>query len=79
MRTSSPDFLGGLAGGGMENILFSSVCFHNELFLLINDFPKFSQSFLMRNHSSVGGDQVNLHEGHQVSFEFLLSAGGAIK
>lgn len=56
------------------NILFSSVCFCNELFFLLTDFPKLSQSFLMRNHSSVGGNQVN-----QVSFEFLLSAKGAIK
>lgn len=61
------------------NILFSSVCFCNELFLLLTDFPKLSQSFLMRNHSSVGGNQVNLYERHQVSFEFLLSAKGAIK
>lgn len=74
------DFFSRLPGEKTENILFSSVCFHNELFLLLTNFPKCHfQSFLMRNHSSIGEDQVNVHERHQVSFELLLSARGATK
>lgn len=55
---------------GLKKNLFSSICFHNVLFLLMADFPKFSQLFLMKNRSSAE-DQVKLHEKHQVSLERL--------
>lgn len=54
------------------------ICLQNELFLLLADFPKLSQSFLTKKkkktkkHSFlVGEDQVNLYERQQVSFELL--------
>lgn len=50
----SRTFSSRLPGGKKpENMLFSSVCFHNEFFLPWTVFPTLFWSFPMRNHSMV--------------------------
>lgn len=69
MRTFSPDFLRG-AGGGLRISYFLLFAFIMNYSSFMIDFPKLSQSFLLRN-SSVE-DQVNLLKDI-TSFELLLS------